>query len=262
MNTHTFKLPSGIECELTGLTGKQQEILTQQNKKPHNEKLAEVLQSVIVRIGTMKNPSLAFIKNDMLTCDRNAALVELRQYSLDFEDEFIFMFKYKGEDGSKKEVEISEKVTEGKFPTRSIHKIVTTDEGVEFEPVQYTDYSEIDKHVYITLPKTGTKVRFTLLDGKGESIGIATKKNTRSSHTVVYMRNPVYFKSSKDDKEIPVRINLSDLPIKDIEYLRTMIKNCEGRVDTEILFDNPATDKEEIMDVISSVAFFFPSEAI
>lgn len=263
--THTFKLPSGVECEITEMTGKQQKILTEQNRKPHNEKLADMLVSVLVRVGDIAKPTVSFVKNEMLTCDRNSALVTLRQFSLDFEEEFIFMHKYKDTNGNKQEIEVAEKIEDGKFPFHPVQKLVaeaTEDEDAIFAPAEYANYSEIEKDIFVTLPKSGQEVRFTLLDGKGEAIGIATKKTERSSHTSVYMRNPVYFKEGKDDRKIPIRLNLDDLAIKDIEFLRTQIKMHEGRVDSEILFENEATGKNEVLDVIGSVAFFFPSEAI
>jgi|AntAceMinimDraft_11_1070367.scaffolds.fasta_scaffold01765_14 hypothetical protein len=256
--THTFKLPSGVECELSELTGKQQRILTEQNKKPHNEKLAEMLASILVRVGSKTDIDEKFIKEKMLTCDRNAALVEARQFSLDFEDEFVFMHTYKGADGQKHTVEISEKVPEGRFPSTPVKKL---NAKKEYEPANYSEYEEIEKDILIELPRSKKKVRFTLLDGSGEKIGVSTSKTKRSSHTPIKMRNPVYFEQGKKDV-IPVSLNLDNLGIKDIEFLRKKIKEFEGRVDTEIMFDHPVEDKQEILDVISTVAFFFPSEAI
>lgn len=257
--THTFKLPSGVECELSELTGKQQRILTEQNKKPHNEKLAEMLASILVRIGTKVNVDEKFIKEDMLICDRNAALVEARQFSLDFEKEFVFMHTYKGADGAKHEVEISEDIPDGRFPMHAVKKL---NDKKKFVPANYAEYSDIEKHITIELPRSKKKVRFTLLDGTGEKIGVSTSKTSRSSHTPIKMRIPVYFEKKEKGGEIPVSLNLDSLPIKDIEYLRKQIKEYEGRVDTEIIFDHPVEDKNEVLDVISAVAFFFPSEAI
>lgn len=64
MNTHIFKVPSGVEFEVTELTGKQQRILTEQSNKPHTEKLAEMLASVLVRVGKLHFTSQYFILNE------------------------------------------------------------------------------------------------------------------------------------------------------------------------------------------------------
>lgn len=256
--THTFKLPSGVECEVKEFTGKHQRIMTEQTKDTYQDKLSKLLASVLVRVGSNTNVTEDFVKTTMLTCDRNAALVNARQFSLDFEEEFVFMHTYK-DAGKKIEVEISEKIPKGNFPQHPVKKL---DEENKLVPANYKEYSEVVKDIFIVLPRSNKKVRFTMLDGSGEKIGMSVAKNKRSSHTHLKMRNPVYFTEGKDNKEIPVSLDLDSLSIKDIEFLRSKIKEFEGRVDTEILFEDPNTGQDKILDVVSSMAFFFPSEAI
>lgn len=269
-NTHVFTLPSGVECEVEELTGKQQRILTEQNGKPHTEKLAEMLASVLVRVGTSFRPDVKFVQEEMLACDIKFALTEVRQFSLDFEPSFSFMHTYKDVEGNKQEVEIEEDIPEGRFPITTVKKLVTPEGGGEPELVDanYTEYADIEKNITVTLPKSGKKVRFTMLDGKGTTIGSKTKKNERSSHTTIMMRRPVYFEESGKGNEVPIQLNLDSLPLKDIEFLRGEIKKYEGQVDTEIMVERPdsdtrpANEKDMIVDVLSVVSFFFPSEAI
>lgn len=269
MNTHVFELPSGIECEVKELTGKHQKMLTEQNKKPHNEKMAEMLADCIVRVGDNHNIDLAFVKDVMLSADKKAALVELRQFSLDFEEDFTFLHTYKDIDGNKQEVEITEEIPNGRFPMRPLHKYVQAEgEEPELVPAKYNDYSEIQKEQYFILPKSGLKVRWNLLDGKGEAIGNAKAKNQRSSHLTLEMRRVVYFEAKESGGETPVLLNFDKLGLKDIEALRAEIKRVEGAVDTEIMIELPDSefraknDKHNIVDVLSMIAFFFPSEAI
>lgn len=269
MNTHIFKVPSGVEFEVTELTGKQQRILTEQSNKPHTEKLAEMLASVLVRVGSLHNPDIKFVQNEILACDMKFALTELRQFSLDFEEEFGFVHTYKDLDGNKQSVDIIESIPNGRFPMTTMKREVPTEDGkTELVDADYSEYSEIQREVTLTLTKSGKVVRFTMLDGKGSEIGSKTKKNDRSSHTTIMMRRPVYFEKSGKDNPVPIQLNLDSLPLKDIEQLRKAIKDHEGQVDTEIMVERPdsehrpANEKDMIVDVLSVLSFFFPSEAI
>lgn len=263
-NTHVFTLPSGVECEVEELTGKQQKILTEQNNKPHNEKLAEMLASVIVRLGSSFKPDTKFVQDEMLACDVKYALTEVRQFSLDFEDKFGFTHTYRDADGVKQEAEIEEYIPEGKFPFTTVKKL----EGDELVDSNCSEYSDIEKDVIVVLPRSQKKVRFTMLDGRGTALGSKTKKTDRSSHTTILMRRPVYFEESSKGNEVPIQLNLDTLSLKDIEFLRSQIKKYEGQVDTEIMVERPDSetrspnDREMVVDVLSVTSFFYPSEAI
>lgn len=264
MSTHIFKLPSGVECEVTELTGKQQKILTEQNSKTHNEKLAEMLASVIVRLGTSFKPDAKFVQEEMLACDVKFALTEVRQFSLDFEATFGFTHTYKDAEGVKQTAEIEEDVPEGRFPFTPVKKLV----GDDLVDADYSEYAEIEKDITITLPRSQKVVRFTMLDGKGTSIGSKTRKTDRSSHTTLAMRRPVYFEESSKGNQVPIQLNLDTLALKDIEFLRSSIKKYEGQVDTEIMVERPDSEtrspnnREMVVDVLSVTSFFYPSEAI
>jgi len=264
MNTHVFKLPSGVEMEVTELTGKQQRLLTEQNKKNHQEKLADMLASVTVRLGSNTSVTSDFIQNEMLACDIKFALTEVRQFSLDFDTTFCFVHKYKDIKGVKREITIEEDIPDGHFPMTTVKKAVKDKEGnTILEDANCAEYGEIQKEVIITLPKSGREVRFTMQDGKGSNVGVLTPKADRSSHTPIKMRRPVYFEDNKKGSKVPIQLDLDALNIKDIEFLRKTIKDYEGNVDTELMLENPEVgEKELIVDVLGSIAFFFPSEAI
>ncbi len=266
MANHIFKLPTGIECEVKEFTGKHQRLLTESSKgKTHSDRLIELLTDIIVRVGSVTDITDKFIR-DMLACDTKKALVEARQFTLDFETEFVFTYKYTDSEGSKQELEMVIPINEGTFPFKPVQII---DEDGKLSDAAYTEYSDVIKDVDIILPKSQSRLTFTHLDGNGEKIGVAVKKEHRSSHTILSMRAPkTYFKADKDKNETPMKANLDTMAFKDIEHLRKEIKRREGTVDTEIMFDHPeaetksADEKEIIVDLISTVAFFFPSEAI
>ena len=260
-NTHKFRLPTGIECEVKELTGKHQRILTEQKNKKMGENLNELLADVIVRIGTNTKIDLQFVKQ-LLACDRKKILCEVRQFTMDFDPIFKFTYDYTDANNAKQKHELEIDLTEN-FPARPL----MIEKGDDLVAAEYNEYDEINRKVTLVLPKSGKTIVWTLLDGNGEGIGMATAKADRSSHTAIKMRNPVEMVKTEKDV-VPIQVNLDNLGLKDIEALRKNIKDIEGVVDTEISFVHPEAEmkpqaeKNVVIDVLSVLAFFFPSEAI
>jgi len=98
MNTHVFKLTSGIECEVKEFVGKHQRILTE-GKGKFSDKLNTALADAIIRVGSVKVIDLKFVEN-MLASDRRRALTEIRQFTMGDEDLFNFDYEYEDEDGN------------------------------------------------------------------------------------------------------------------------------------------------------------------
>lgn len=256
MNTHEFNLCSGPKCTVKELTGKHQRMLTEQGKKSHSDRLNDVLKDVIVKIEGLPEITEDVLK-EILSCDKKKILTEVRQFTLDFQPEFSFLFKYMDEEGNKQESPIEVTLNEGEFPFRS-PKLA---DGSEMNFESYQDVLDAKK-ILITLP-SGLDVEFTMLDGRGELIGSSTKKSERSSHTLLKMRRPVKFHQKDGGSTVPVQVNMDTLSYKDIEALRTKIKEVEGEVDTEMMFEHPEQEgRQEVLDLIGTTAFFFPSEAI
>lgn len=262
MRTHIFKLPSGIECEIVELATSHQEDLTSNSRnESHIEKLEKVIKDITLRVGSVQNPSKEFV-SDMLACDKKKILVEARNFSMDF-DPFVFVYEYTDKNNNKKEFKLELPIDENSFPATPVKRLV----GDEWVDANYTEYSEVIKDVFTKLPRTGTDVRFTMLDGKGERIAATYTKNTINSSTPVIIRRPVKFQIAKDSKSIPIKLEVSKLPMKDTEHLRSLIKQVEGEVDTVISFDRPEDDAtgntaSVQIDIIQTTAFFFPSGAI
>jgi len=255
--THKFKLPSGVECEVQELKGKHQRILTEQSNETHSSKLDKILADLIVSIGDRGNVDVAFVQK-MLASDRKKSLVEARQFTMDFETSFDFTYDYVDANGKKQDYPLHIELDEG-FPTKPLMVI---DEEKGMIEAAYENYDDIQRAIKITLP-SGTEVEFDLLDGKGEELAMKTKKAARSSHTALTMRRPRYYSDGT-----PIQLNLDNLSYRDIEALRKAIKELEGQVDTEIMFEHPESElkspneKDVVLDVLGVIAFFFPSEAI
>ena len=272
--THKFKLTSGVECEVKEYTGAQQEILTKQDGRPHTDKLADMIRSILVRIGSRTDFTLDFIKNDLLGSDKKHILTESRQFSLGHQNAFELPFKYVDQNGIEQTEPVNVNLPDAKFPVvpLKVEQVIDEKTGEKgLIAATYTEYEDIVRKDRITLAKTGIEVEWTLLDGKGERIGFAKKKKERSTNTLIEMRRPVYFEL-KTDGQTPVPISLShklsSLPLSDIEQLRKRIKDVEGDVNTEVVFEHPEADSkaanEKIVriDVLNEVVFFFPSGAI
>lgn len=258
--THTFTLPSGVECEVTEMDGRHQRMITEQSKLTHTEKLHAVLADTIIRVGSNHNINVAFIAQ-MIACDAKAAMVEVRQFSVG-EDVVKFTWEYVDSEGVSRHHKEEVKIPEGKFPTKTLK--VKNAEG-ELVDASYAEYPDIVRKINIVLPRSGKKVTFSLLDGRGEKIGIATKKSERSSHTLLKMRTPTY---KEDGGTTDILLDFDRMSLMDIEYLRGQIKEHEGDVDTTVIFEHPESElmgrseKYVTEDLLGMVAFFFPSEAI
>lgn len=266
--TKTFKLLSGVECEITEFTGKHQRIMSEQKKKKLGENMLEVLQDIIVRVGSINKPGADFV-TAMLAGDKKKILIEARQFSLgaedDSEDSKIFKFTYSWVDrnGQKQTTEFDLDLTTG-FPE---HPYYTKNPDGTLTQMDYKEYSEINKKVMLLLPRVKKEVQWEMLDGRGEQQALSIKRDDRSSHTKLELRNPIEFMEGSTGK-IPLKLNLDQLTFRDIEALRADIHAVEGDVDTFTEFDHPEADtkmpseRTVKIDLISQIAFFFPSERI
>lgn len=249
-NGHKFKLPSGVEAEVTEMVGKHQKMLTRQDKTPLADKLNNVIKDVLIRVGSVTDKAeISKIVDSMLSCDKKMVLIEARQYSLDFPETFEFVYDYVNSDGKEDKFTLQLDLTQA-------FKVKPLEEQVE-------EYADVEKEVEIQLPRSGKKIQYVMMDSKADTKATKMKKDEISSHTPIELRNPREWIGTTWAK-----INLDNLSFRDIEYLREHIKKTEGQVDTEFRFEHPeASTKPEqekyvVADLISSIAFFFPSGAI
>jgi hypothetical protein len=259
--THKFNLVTGVECEITELTGLQQKILTKGGSKKIGDNMVKMIQSVVVRIGSLTGKDITEeLIESLLVADRRKLLVELRGFSTEWEKTFEFDWPYTSKaDGSKKTHHLELPLDDG-FPQKG-YQIVNPD-GT-YSPMNCKEYSEVPREYEITLPRSQDRVLVKYLDSKGESIIAAKKEEERSSHVLLEARNPRTL-----DGGTPIQTNLDKLKLKDIEHIRTVIKEAEGQVDTLILFDHPEANlmpenkKVVRVDVLNELAFFYPSQAM
>lgn len=268
--TSISKLPSGVEFEIKEFTGKHQRLLTEQGKKSHNDKLNELLKDLLVRVGSLTTFDDEFFM-ELLAADRKEMLVHGRQFTMGFDPTFRIRFPYTDKDGEKQEYTEDVPLDEGHFPMKPmmVEQEATGEDGnTMLVPASFEEYVDVIAHKRVRkiLP-SGLAVEFTHLDGRGELIGVSTKKSEVSAHTPLKMRRPVYFEQ-KENTNIAISLNLDRLSYKDISALRIFIKDVEGRVDTEISIEHPEaqfltpSEQEVVIDVMGSLDFFFPSGVI
>lgn len=279
MKTHIFPLNSGPECEITELTGNEQKLLTEQKSKKIGDALDEVLLAIVKRIGTRTSFDMPFFQK-MISPDKKVILENLRGFSTDWDPKFVFKFEYEGSDGKPAEIEMDLDVSErfAQLPPKVYNPDKnngTDDNGNDlplggFDAICVQEYSEMDayREYEIVLNRTNKRVRLTLLDGNGERIGAMTKRDNRSTHTPIIMRNPREITKTASGNELPLVLNLDKLPFLDIEQIRVAIKAREGQVDSEFKFlhpneeSRPEGNKYVGVDLLQQMAFFFPSQAI
>lgn len=208
MNTHTFQLPSGLECEVKELYGEISTYFSKKNLEA-GKALDLFLQNVIVRIGKQTEISPALVAN-MLSADRNKVMFEARQFSFDFPE--TYHFKYK-----KREIEI-------------VFEEVIEQKPYSFASAAFSSYEEVLEaaRIEVFLPKTQQKVFAYLLDGKAEKKMAKVDVEEASQLTLINLRRPTHI-SEKSNTE--VSIDLTKLPMKDVASLYSAIEQAEGKFD-------------------------------
>lgn len=263
--THKFKLPSGVEALIKPMTGKHQRLLSQPNGLEDN--LKEILKDRTVRIGSVDSITTDFI-NSMLSVDKNAMFVELRNISFflpDAEKTVTVNYEYKSKQTNRiEEYTHKEILPKEGFPVKGLKS--TSNEGKSWEPVTYSEYEDIILEYTVRLPVTKKEVTFMLLSNKGENY-INNRRKKLDSHTQIEAAFPRE-QRKQGDKVIPISLNLDNLPVMDTEFLRKCIAEANGELGTTIRFEHPEADLlasgERIVSVnaISQPSFFFPSGAM
>ncbi len=258
-STHTFKLVSGVECEVEMLRGEHQRMLTQDKNLLTGKGINLMIESLLVRIGSKTAITSTDVDN-LLSADRKKILKEARMFALNYEPKFDFTYEWESDNNKVFKSEHSVEFDDTDF--KETPYSVINDKG-ELVPLNVTEYADINKLVKVTLPISKKMVQFKMLDGAAEVASGNILKKDRSSHTPITMRNPNYVEV-KNKKEKLIMVTSTDLdrmPLMDIEHLRGMIKKVEGEIETLLVIDHPKKDEQATIEIVGTPAFFFPSEA-
>lgn len=250
METYTFKLLTGIECEIRSMRPKHQNILypSKKSNTTFAQRCNEIFQDCIVRLGSDRDVTIEKVAS-LLSGDRGKILIELRNFTLSAlnpEDVRRFTYTFSDESGRKTEQEFE-------FPETLAEKPY---------PFQVEELAELDefRSMYTQLPVSKKKVTFRLLDGVLES---QSEKNENNGINIgIEMRQPREFKKNDDTgKPIFIKLDLNspDLPLVDLEVLRSVMAKYEGKVDYNFTVTNPLTKETMMFSLITVKEFFFPS---
>lgn len=281
----TTTLPSGIEAELTGLTGKHQALITINDETKRRKGIDEMLLSCLKRLGD----KTSFVTDDvqkLLSADRKKLLFELRNISNNNDKSFIFDYEFPTQGGKKLKQRYTVDFLKDDFPctpygwvkeemirnykeVNGITKALTDDEEneaiAEPFPVMFEDYADIIalSEVVTELPECGMDIKWNMLNGKEEvKYAKLLQVANITSHTQIEMRRP-QFQNTELEGNPYQRVPLDDLSLNDIEALRKDIMAKEGNVDSYVVvqYKNDASIQSQV-DLVSTPAFFFSSLAI
>jgi len=273
--TKEFILLSGVKCVIQELTGKHERMLTTKKSDTRNA-YTEMLTDCILSLGDISPVNQNHVKR-MLEADRKHALIELRQFSNDYDPKFKFSYEFALTGGKREkheyEVDFSfavvdvvkkeaEEEVEGE--TELIDK---KNSEVNFVAKPYfkkwNSYSEIanDKKQTIILPKSGETIEFSMLDGETTELFGPKHEDEITSHTLIKMRNPLVIRQDEKGVKKPgIKLELDNLSFKDINFLREKILELEGNIDTTMVIAHPSDPSRTArVDLINLASFFFPS---
>jgi hypothetical protein len=237
-----------------------------------------LLSDVIISVGSVVFENFktnkereAFVKK-MHTGDRTQILAVARQFSFGFPKEFPL--KWIGENSKGEKIEVKKIYT---FEKPKV-EVKPNEDGEEIEDkiesdnedfvplfpthlakYQAQEYANLPDMIDTVLPKSKAEVK--LLIGTGEVEATMSGKESPSLLDILSSRKPTY---KEDGVWLP--LPLKKLSAIDITHLFNIIKETEGRIDSEIRFDHPDAEnmpenkKKVIVNLLSISDFFLPSE--
>lgn len=220
---YTFMLPSGTEIEIMEMTGVEEEILTNQRLIRSGDAVNQVLKNCIIRIGENQDISMKNVL-DMLSGDRLFVLVKLRQVSL----------------GDEVELELTCPNT----ACRAKDQVT-----VNLDDLPVTPYGE-EREFVLTLPVSGSKVRFVHLDGHKEKRLAQMQEPSISAAMMVRIVDI--------DGNAPSKKALNEMSMRDRSALRAEMLRVDAGIDTTIECDCESCGTRIRTRLEAEPSFLFP----
>lgn len=257
MTTHSFKLLTGVECEITPILGEHRDIFINQKNIKDGTNLIKFLHAIIVRIGTKTNITEQDVLN-LLSEDANLILLEARLFDNDFENNFEFEYTFEVNKRKIKhpiQVDLSQ-IEKRPYRYNPNPQMDATD-FAEFSDMNFTEYSQVLEVVKqkFYLPKMQKFIHFNLLNlGIQKDFSKSLSKDNITGLTPLQMRKPTFV----GDNGLDITLNLNRVPNSDLTKLQIYINKLEGKVDTIVQINNPYDDDEKItLNLISLPDFLF-----
>jgi len=275
--TSVTVLPSGVEMEVRAFIGGDMERLSMDAQEKGVDAFNELLANCIIRLGNDRSITLQKIQK-MLSNDRKYGLLYLRNFSLNFKPTFDFTHEWPvEEDGQGKDTTDHSILLRG-FPMRPYYWVAEVMErmreeaeskGESFDnskfPKMFESYEEVYPHLeqVTKLNNTGIEVHWKILTASKEKEFAEVGPKQRHLNLPIVMRVPRIMLEPKSGKEpVPTIYETSKGDWGDLEQLRAEIHKKEGKIDTMITIKHPNKSKEASVDLIGTLAFFVPSQAI
>ena len=132
-------------------------------------------------------------------------------------------------------------------------------------PVIFDSYDEMLKNCEMdfTLPESGTKIKWSVLSGEMQSKYANVDSSSVHINTPISMRNAKQLMNMPGTKEpVLTKLETGRQEWLDLEAIREEIKRVEGSVNTLLSIKHPEKNKETRIDLVTTVAFFVPSQAL
>lgn len=285
LRTKESVTPSGVPFTVRSLKGKDQSIITNLSTgKTNHNKFNTMLSGALLKVGDVEGHHLnvEFVSK-MLSNDRKFMLVTLRQHTLGYQELFNFNYEWPLQKGAKdKEVhEYSVRFNHENFPVtpyrwmaeyladkkKKDNDDTVYDGHVNQFPILFESYDAlIEKHCEIEGTFSGTEVRFkyNLLTGEIEARHSGKSDDQFDVNTALEIRHPQYWgEANNQSKGTWFDFDVKETDLIWVEYLRKHLRVEEGRVNTTITIEHQTNkSREATVDLVSTPAFFFPSQAI
>lgn len=271
---HSFILPSGVKMTVRELTGKDQGTITKEGSAGDPSTFNQMLSDCSITLGDKSNVIKTDIEN-MLSNDRKYALVELRQFSLRYKEEFNFSYEWPIKGGKKETHDYSVIFTRDSFtfdPYKWVknHMDKMSDEEKELMsdhyPEMYDSYSDMLsenlEQDYET--EDGLLIKWNCSTGKQEEKFNGVSKSLRDINLPIRMREPKEMRAKSDGSGVvPMKWNFDDEGIYEVEKFRKTMRETEGYIDTYLTIEHQEDpSKQARVDLVATIDFFFPSQAI
>ena len=279
METKTFNLLSGPECEVRRLLTEHQDILfpdSQSGSVSMAKNINRILSETIIRIGSDEKITKEKCAN-LLSGDRKQILFEMGRFaceSLAKVDDSILetdenIKKYDpsfGEGQNPNIIKFTYKFRDGKQEIESDYEEEIIFKRKDY-PFQFDEYEDVRENIVFecVLPYSKKKVQYTLIDGNVEA---RWEKKHKTINSFIDMYSPMEINEDLSDKEKEKKnfkksLLVGKLEIVDSSYLREHIMMNIGYVESTILVDHPYIDgKYDKVDVMTLPEFFFPKAGL
>lgn len=266
-------LPSGVGFTARAFIGADMELLSTSVADKGALAFNKLIEDCVISIGTDRDITSSKIDN-LLSNDRKYLLLFLRQFSLNFKEKFEFTHEWPvTEDGQQKDVTPHSVIIKSFYTKpyiwvqKEIEELKEKGEEFEYEfPEMYQSYKEVldlNLEQKIILEATGAEFFWEILTGNQENLFANVGKKQRHINLPIQMRKPrVLLKGKKGNKDQLTMYNTSKGDWMDLEQIRKEIRDKEGIIDTSLSIKHPTLEKVAQIDLIGTLAFFVPSQAI